>query len=458
MLVFIDDVIIFSNTADEHALRLENVLYRFDVVNLQLHPGKCVFAQPQVQYLGFILSGDGISASPDKVKAVRQYPTPKSVKDVRAYLGLPSFYRRLLPKFATITKPLTTLTRKDQQEAFEKLKSELCSPSVLAYPNFKLPFILTTDAYKVGIATILSQVQNGVERPIAYASMQLNTAEQAYTASEAEMLALVWATKHFRCYLYGTKFVARTDHSALTYLRNFADSHSRLMRWSSKLSELDFVVEYRPGTKIAHADALNRHVGTVMLNSCLDKAKILQGQKKDAFCMKQNPGSYSSKSEFFLDNDGAMYTRQQNANHQLVVPETLIQEIIRHNHDPIFVAHPGIQRTYNIVSLNYWWPGMRKSIENYVKKCDSCQKRKSARKFIAPVGEVEEPTFPFEVVSIDITGLYPTATRKNMYLLTFIDHFTKYTEAFLPCRTKQPKHVPEYTQRKSLLATTLTQN
>ena len=149
-------------------------------------------------------------------------------------------------------------------------------------------------------------MQDGLERPIAYASRQLNNAEQAYTTSELEMLALVWATKYFRCYLYGTKFVARTDHSALTYVRNFADSHSRLTRWSLKLSELDFIVEHRPGTKITHADALSRHVGTVMLNSCLDKVTILQEQKKDAFCMKQAPGSHSSKSEFFLDNDGAI--------------------------------------------------------------------------------------------------------------------------------------------------------
>jgi hypothetical protein len=114
-LVFIDDVIIFSNTAEEHALRLENVLHRFDEANLQLYPGKCVFAQPQVQYLGFILSEAGIFASPDKVKAVRQYPSPKSVKDVRTYLGLAAFYRSLVPNFAAIAKPLTTLTRKDQE-------------------------------------------------------------------------------------------------------------------------------------------------------------------------------------------------------------------------------------------------------------------------------------------------------------------------------------------------------
>jgi len=173
---------------------------------------------------------------------------------------------------------------------------------VLAYSNFKLPFILTTDASKVAIAAILSQVQDGVERPVAYASRQLNTAEQVYTTSEAEMLALVWATKYFRCYLCGTTFIVRTDYSALIYLRNFANHNSQLLRWSLKLSELDFVVEHRPGTKIAHADALSRHVGTVTVNICLDRATILQEQKKDAFCTKHNTGSYSNNSDFFLDN------------------------------------------------------------------------------------------------------------------------------------------------------------
>ena len=201
---FIDDIVIFSRSIEEHAQRLENVLQRFEAANLQLHPGKCVTAQPKVQYLGYVLSDEGITASPDKIKAFKQYPTPKGVKDVRAFIGLASFYRRLVPEFAELAKPLTTLTRKDQQftwgptqkEAFERLKERLCSAPLLAFPDFKLPFILTTDASKVAVGAILSQVQNGIERPIAYASRQLNNAERAYTVSEQEMLALVWATKN----------------------------------------------------------------------------------------------------------------------------------------------------------------------------------------------------------------------------------------------------------------------
>jgi hypothetical protein len=141
-------------------------------------------------------------------------------------------------------------------------------------------------------------VQNGVERPLAYASRQLNSAESLYSASEAEMLALVWASKYFRCYIYGTKFLVRTDHSALTYLRNFADNNSHLMRWSLRLSELDFTVEHRVGRKIAHADALSRHVGTVMNQNSLNRESVLQEQKKTLFAKFKPPEPTHVKLKF----------------------------------------------------------------------------------------------------------------------------------------------------------------
>jgi hypothetical protein len=185
--VFLDDVIVYSKSAEEHAARLEHILSRFNEASLQLHPGKCAWAQPQVEYLGFVLSENGVSASPEKVKAVRQYPTRKNVRDVRAFLGLASFYRRLVPKFAELAKPLTMLTHKEvfmgssQQHAFDSLKDRLCTTPVLAYPNFKLPFILTTDASKVAVAADLSQVQDGLERPIGYARRQRNTAQVIFS-------------------------------------------------------------------------------------------------------------------------------------------------------------------------------------------------------------------------------------------------------------------------------------
>jgi hypothetical protein len=152
-------------------------------------------------------------------------------------------------------------------------------------------------------------------------------------------------TRYFRCYLYGKRFLVRTDRAALTYLQKFADRNIRLLRWSLKLSELDFVVEHRAGSKIGHVDALSRHLGAITNPDPLTRESVQQEQRKDALCRRQNPGTYHSKSEFFLDSDDVMYTRQQNGKHQLVVPQTLIQDVIRENHYPKYVAHPGINRT-----------------------------------------------------------------------------------------------------------------
>ena len=216
----------------------------------------------------------------------------------------------------------------------------------------------------------------------------------------------------------------------MKYLQKFSDQNSRLLRWSIRLSELDFVVEHKPGSKIGHVDALSRHVGSVTHDNVLNKENVLREQEKDAFCIKQAPGTYRSKREFFVDDDNVLYRRKSNGNHQLVVPETLVQEVIKQNHEPMYVAHPGAKRTHDLIALHYWWPGMRKAVENYVKFCDPCQRRKGNREFVAPLGDVEEPTAPFEVTSMDITGPYLQTPRGNKYLLTFVDHFSKYVEAY----------------------------
>ena len=182
MLCVFDDVIVYWNTIEEHASRLEHVLERFERANLELQPSKCVFVQPQVEYLGYVISRDGIRASPEKTRAVKNFPVPRNAKEVRSFLGLASFYRRLVPKFAQIAKPLTELLRKHmpfawtecQQSAFENLKTFLCSERVLAYPDFSSQFVLTTDDSKVAVAAILSQVRVGVESPISFASRQIN--------------------------------------------------------------------------------------------------------------------------------------------------------------------------------------------------------------------------------------------------------------------------------------------
>ena len=169
------------------------------------------------------------------------------------------------------------------------------------------------------------------------------------------------------------KFLIRTDHSALTYLRKFADYNGRLMRWSLKLSEMDFAVEHGAGYKIGHVDALSRHVGAVMEEVIVYRNIILRDQAKETSCTKRKPGNYSSRREFFLDDKGVMYRRQPHDKHQLVVPESLVHHIIKENHDPVFVAHSGVKMTRDLISHKYWCPEMRKYIGDYIKKCDACK-------------------------------------------------------------------------------------
>jgi hypothetical protein len=147
------------------------------------------------------------------------------------------------------------------------------------------------------------------------------------------------------------------------------------MRWSLRLSEFDFLIEHKPGTRIRHADALSRHVGVVLEDGLPSKEKIFAEQSKDHFCNVQKPKIRSSKGEYFLDDDGVMYKRSREHQHQLVVPKSLVQDIIKANHNSVYIGHPGMKRTFDLISLHYWWPGMLQSVERYVKSCDPCQRR-----------------------------------------------------------------------------------
>jgi hypothetical protein len=192
-----------------------------------------------------------------------------------------------------------------------------------------------------------------------------------------------------------------------------------------KLSEFDFTIEHRPGRKIPHADALSRHIGSISPEKGLYPEAFLREQAKDEFCKNLKLSDRSRRSEFFffLDDIGLIYRRRPEGRHQLVVPRTLVNEVIRENHTPIFISHPGVKRTCDLNALSFWWSGMRKTIEEFLKTCDACQRAKEGREFRAPLGEVEQPSAPFQVTSMDITGPYPLTPRRNRYLLTFIDQF-----------------------------------
>ena len=277
-IVYLDDIIVFSDTKEEHLKRLEAVFQKLMAAGLKLKPTKCFFFRDEIEYLGHVVSGKGISTNPKKIEAVAKWPTPKTVYDVRSFLGFVGYYRRFIKNFSKITKPIReVITGLENQSkraakkthiewtdiadsAFETLKTMCVNTPILAYPDYQLPFTLHTDSSTDGLGAVLYQKQNGKQRVIAYASRSVSKAESNYPAHKLEFLALKWAVcEKFHEYLYGTKpFEVFTDNNPLTYVLTSAKLDACGQRWVAKLANYNFSIKYRCGVSNTVADALSR--------------------------------------------------------------------------------------------------------------------------------------------------------------------------------------------------------
>ena len=277
-IVYLDDIIIFSDTKEEHLKRLEAVFQKLCAAGLKLKPSKCFFFREEIEYLGHVVSGKGISTNPKKIEAVSKWPTPKTVYDVRSFLGFVRYYRRFIKNFSRITKPIreviTGLENQSKRTAkktyiewtdaadttFEHLKTMCVSTPILAYPDYQLPFTLHTDSSTDGLGAVLYQKQDGKLRVIAYASRSVSKAESNYPAHKLEFLALKWAVcEKFHEYLYGSKsFEVFTDNNLLTYVLTSAKLDACGQRWVAKLANHNFSIRYRCGASNTETDALSR--------------------------------------------------------------------------------------------------------------------------------------------------------------------------------------------------------
>ena len=278
--IYLDDVIIFSSTYEQHLERLEQVFCKLKETGLKLSPKKCKFLQSEVRYVGHVVSSEGIRADPDKTQKVKEWATPTNVNDLRTFLGFTGFYRRFVQNYSKIAKPLNDLLigitpkrksrrkevedsswhwDKEQQEAYDKLKECLITPPILAYPDYAEPFILYTDASFAGLGAVLCQKQQGKERVLAYASRGLSKTERHYCAYKLEFLALKWAvSQKFHDYLYGSDFSVYTDNNPLTYILTSAKLDATGHRWMAALANYNFSIHNTPGKKNVIADTLSR--------------------------------------------------------------------------------------------------------------------------------------------------------------------------------------------------------
>ena len=389
--MYLDDIVIYASSLADHNIKLREVLDRLRTHRLKLQPEKCEFLRKEVNYLGHQITELGVKPDPQKVAAIEKFPTPTTAKQLKTFCGMVSYYRRFIPNCSRIASPLHKLLKKDakfewteaQEHAFRHLKNKLVSQPILQYPDFSREFTLSTDASNAGLGAVLSQGPIGKDLPIAYASRSLNKAEVHYTTSEKELLAIVWATKYFRPYLYGRHFRVVTDHKPLTWVMNVKDPGSRLLRWRIQLAEFDYEIIYKKGSQNTNADALSR-MGVI---------------------------SQESEGEPGFD-------------------EETKKHILYEFHDAPVGGHRGMNKTYKAIKSQYTWPNMRREIENYVKQCESCQMNKTLKpKRKAPMEITSTSEHPFEKCFLDIVGPLPVTQAGSKYILTFQDDLSKYVIA-----------------------------
>lgn len=265
-LIYMDDIIIFSTSLQEHINSIKIVFNRLRDAGLKIQLDKSEFLSKSVEFLGHIVTPEGIKPNEKKIIAIKKFPIPNTQKEIKSFLGLIGYYRRFIKNFAKLTKPLTLCLKKGTQikhtpefvESFELCKNILMNDPILQYPDFNKPFNVTTDASNFAIGAVLSQGPIGKDLPIAYASRTLNTAETHYSTIEKELLAIVYAVKYFRPYLYGTKFSIICDHKPLQWLFSLKEPNSKLVRWKLQLEEYDYKIIYKQGKLNTNADALSR--------------------------------------------------------------------------------------------------------------------------------------------------------------------------------------------------------
>lgn len=456
---YIDDVIIASQTFNEHIERLRVVFERLNQANLKLKPKKCSLLKDEVTYLGHRVTEGKVMPDPKNIQTIQKALPPKSKTEVRAFIGLTGFYRRFIPNYSKLALPLTNVTKENvpfvwtelEQNAFEKLRNHLISQPCLVLPDFNKPFALCTDASKHSLGAVLVQEdETGFQHPISFASRKLKASELNYSVFEKEALAIVFGVQHFRQYLIGQDFTIYCDQKSLSYVLNLKDHNSRIARWVMTLQSYSYKVVHKPGKLNFMADYLSRLKTNETINYInsennnleafklvnLSQTDLIIEQKGDPQCKKivrklnTNVPFSPSSPKFFL-NDGLLLCSGDSSFPKLVVPKTLIQLVLEQCHDNNTVAHPGLSRTLHRVKQNFFWYNMYKNVKNYVASCPSCIQRKGfTAPSKAPLQKIPTASRPFQKCSIDAVGPLVTSRNGNKWLLVITDYFSRYPEAY----------------------------
>ncbi|GJX59334.1 hypothetical protein Tco_0290724 [Tanacetum coccineum] len=460
VIIFIDDILIYSKNKKEHEEHLKLILELLKKEELYAKFSKCEFWIPKVQFLGHVIDSKGIHVDPTKIESVKDWASPKTPTEIRQFLGLAGYYRRFIEGFSKIAKPMTKLTQKkvkfvwgDKQEAaFQLLKQKLCSAPILALPEGSEDFIAYCDASKKGLGAVLMQR----EKVISYASRQLKIHEKNYTTHDLELGAVVFALKIWRHYLYGTKCTVFTDHKSLQHILDQKELNMRQRRWLELLSDYDCDIRYHPGKANVVADALSRkerepplRVRALVMTISLDLPKqILNAQteaRKPENIKNEDVGGMLVEN---AKNPEAIRTEKLepradgtlclNGRSWLPCYGDLRTVIMHESHKSKYSIHPGSDKMYQDMKKLYWWPNMKADIATYVSKCLTCAKVKAEHQ--RPSGLLVQPKIPewkWDNITMDFVTKLPKSSQGYDTIWVIVDRLTK-SAIFTPMRETDP--------------------
>lgn len=518
-LAYLDDIIVFGTTLDECINNVRLVFQRVRDAGLKLKPDKCSFFRPETLYLGHVVSAEGVRCDPEKIEAIRKWHRPRTTRQVRSFLGMTNYYRKFIKNYADLSHPLYALLKKskkfqwekEEDAAFERLKESLMSTPVMAFPQAEGTYILDTDASAYAIGGVLSQLQqdeNGEwqERVIAYGSRTLIDREKRYCARRRELLAIVEYVKHFNAYLRGPRFVIRTDHASLRYVKTLREMPDQFARWIMFLENYNYEIQVRKGTLHVNADALSRYIcegkgcicdgvvkldplegggkdendpadhhepGLVTFNAFKFKPQwsdeemasaqkadsdigiIYQAFVHDRFRPRMNdvmPYSAATKALYMewsrLEVHRGMLYRRWESNDgektvlQLVIPHRFQQTLCRLFHDSRRGAHLGRRRVTAMLHAQMYWYKMREVIRTWIQTCDVCQRRKRPAKTPRAPMQVFTAGFCNERVAMDVCGPLTPSRDGNTLLLVIADCFSKFTKGY-PMKDQTARTIAE---------------
>ena len=446
-LVFLDDILVMGRTVHELAENCGKVFERLVAANLRFNTKKIRIGFRELTYLGHVINNLGISPDPEKVQGIRDFPRPTNFAEVRSFNGMVSYYRKFIPNLTNHSRPLETLCSSKswqwtevEERAFQNCKGILSREALLHYPNYNLPFMIQTDASSVGLGAVLLQVEDGVEKPIYYASRALTSNESKYHARELECLAVKWALRRFRPTIEGYPVTVITDHESLIWLMRQEVPSGRLARWVLELQGTDFSVAHRNGDQNRNVDALSRAVPVQTLCSLSLsephantewKERLIQAQSSDDHCKSLWLKGESEKDDYSI-SEGVL-CRKVRVRWQewlvAVIPESLRSEILRAYHSDPRAGHFGVQHTFEIMRRRFTWQRMRADIKDWIRRCSVCSKEKPVTgKKPGPMGIIQ-PEHWNQVLCLDHVG--PINSHRRRWILVMMDAASRWPEVVI---------------------------